>query len=381
MRTLVVGDIHGCYTELQRLLDLAGLGSGEPLIALGDAIDRGPASVDVIEFLRRAPDANWLMGNHERKHVQSFRGQTAAAISQRITRLQVGDDAYPDLVDYLDSLPRYFDLPEAVLVHAFFEPGVPLESQRETVIVGTLSGDAYLNRTYSRPWYELYDGAKPIVVGHHDYLGKGQPFVYGDRVFAIDTGCCTGGALTGLLLPEFRLLSVPSPRRYWAETRARFAPALGRAVDPLDLGWDQLEAVHTRPPRPAASAPGGHDPAAPMTAALERGEGALRRVEAHVMEEMHRVLAELCVRADYQTLPEREQGRLYAAAVGSSPVARLLHRARRGAFGAGDIRRVLRTPRAAMDVASKLGLERDPELRYDVDGASLGGPAEYERST
>ncbi len=203
----------------------------------------------------------------------------------------------------------------------------------------------------------------------------------GTCVFAIDTGCCTGGALTGLLLPEFRLLSAPSRRHYWAETRTRFAPALGRAVDPLDLGWEQLEAVHAPPPRPAESAPGGHDRAAPMTAALERGEEALRRIEALVMEEASRVLAELRARADYEALPERQQGRLYAAAIGSSPVAGLLHRARRGALGAGDIRRVLRTPRAAMDVASKLGIEWDPELRYVADGASLGGPAEHERST
>src|SRR5262249_2922963 len=151
-------------------------------------------------LLRTSPDALWLMGNHERKHVRSFRGETAAAASQRITRRQVGEDAYPALVGYLDALPRSLELPEAVLVHGFFEPGVPREAQRETVVVGTLSGEAYLGRTYDRPWYELYDGPKPIVVGHRDYLGTGQPFVYRDRVFGIDTGCYRGGALTGLLL-------------------------------------------------------------------------------------------------------------------------------------------------------------------------------------
>ena len=135
-----------------------------------------------------------------------------------------------------------------MLVHAFFEPGVPLEAQRETVIVGTLSGEAYLSRTYDRPWYELYDGSKPIVVGHRDYLGTGQPFVYRDRVFGIDTGCYRGGALTGLLLPAFRLLSTPSPHHYWAQTRARFAPVLRRGRDPLDLAWEQLEAMHAAAP-------------------------------------------------------------------------------------------------------------------------------------
>jgi serine/threonine protein phosphatase 1 len=220
MRTLVVGDIHGCHAELVRLLDLAGLGSGDRLISIGDAVDRGPTSPEVIELLRTAPNATWLMANHERKHVRSFRGQTRAALSQAITRRQVGEGAYPGLVDYLDGLPRYLDLPEALLVHAFFEPGVPIEAQHETVIVGTVSGQAHLRRNYAQPWYELYDGPKPIVVGHHDYLGTGEPFVHRDRVFAIDTGCCNGRSLTGLLLPECRLLSVASQRDHWSEVRS-----------------------------------------------------------------------------------------------------------------------------------------------------------------
>src|SRR2546426_2478768 len=85
-----------------------------------------------------------------------------------------------------------------------------------------------------------------MVVGHRDSLGNGQPFVHRARVFGIDTGCYGGGSLTGLLLPAFRLLSTPSPRHYWAETRARFAPALARGADPLDLEWEQLEAMHAR---------------------------------------------------------------------------------------------------------------------------------------
>ena len=34
----------------------------------------------------------------------------------------------------------------------------------------------------ARPWWELYRGHKPIVVGHKDYTGNGQPFVWRDRV-------------------------------------------------------------------------------------------------------------------------------------------------------------------------------------------------------
>jgi serine/threonine protein phosphatase 1 len=42
--TLIIGDIHRCYDELQALLDKAGIGDDEPIIALGDVMDQGLAS-------------------------------------------------------------------------------------------------------------------------------------------------------------------------------------------------------------------------------------------------------------------------------------------------------------------------------------------------
>jgi len=78
---LLIGDIHGCYDELQALLDLAGLSGDDEIIALGDIVDRGPATPQVLEFFQTQPNARSLMGNHERKHLRSFRGETKAARS------------------------------------------------------------------------------------------------------------------------------------------------------------------------------------------------------------------------------------------------------------------------------------------------------------
>lgn len=166
------------------------------------------------------------MGNHERKHVRSFRGEIPPALSQIITRQQLGA-AYPEAIEFMQTLPRFIELDDALLVHGFFEPDVSLEEQRDTVLIGTLSGEKYLTQTYPRPWYELYRGSKPLVVGHRDFLGTREPFVYQDRVFGLDTGCYHGGALTGLLLPDFKIVSVPSRKDYWSELkRAHRAVAL-----------------------------------------------------------------------------------------------------------------------------------------------------------
>ncbi len=218
MRQLVIGDIHGCYTELQALLDKAGLSEDDELIGIGDIVDRGPDSPRVLAFFQTHAPARAIQGNHERKHIRSFRGEIPPALSQRLTRQQLGD-AYADAVAFMSTFPLYLELPDAIVVHGFWEPSVPLEAQRETVIVGTLSGDKYLREHCDRPWYELYDGPKPLIVGHHDYGHDGQPFVYRDKVFGIDTNCCYGGALTGIVLPEFRFLSVPSHGNYWHVAR------------------------------------------------------------------------------------------------------------------------------------------------------------------
>src|SRR5206468_775519 len=106
---------------------------------------------------------------------------------QIIARHELGDD-YPSYLKFMATFPRYRELPEALVVHGFWEPGVPLENQRDNVLIGTMSGEEHLRRTYDRPWYELYDGPKPLVVGHKLYRHDGEPFVYRDRVYGLDTG-------------------------------------------------------------------------------------------------------------------------------------------------------------------------------------------------
>lgn len=137
MRTLVIGDIHGCCGEMKELLEKADLTSEERFIALGDIVDRGPETAEVLNFFCTQPGASSLMGNHERKHIRSFRGEHQPAISQRITHQQLGDD-YTVAVAWMESLPLCLELPEAILVHGYLEPEIPIEAQRERVLCGTM---------------------------------------------------------------------------------------------------------------------------------------------------------------------------------------------------------------------------------------------------
>lgn len=331
MKRLVIGDIHGCFAEFQELLDRAELSAEDEIIAIGDFVDRGPDSPRVLDFLRTQPNARAIQGNHERKHLRSARGEVKAALSQRITRQQLGDD-YANTLTFFESLPLYLEFPEAHLVHGYWEPGLSVVEQRETVLAGTMGGEKHLRENYDRPWYELYDGDKPIIVGHHDYLQNRQPFVYRDRVFGIDTSCCHGGALTAIILPDFRFVSVPSRADYWREMRKTYKL---RQAEREPVIWD------------------------------EEDQAMLALLRDHALREHERIVAQLRQQFAYDDLSPHEQGKVYAEFIGQTPQSFLLHLARRGELTLEKMQHALRNPDRTRTIAVEWGLVDEEDESAD----------------
>lgn len=347
MQHLIIGDIHGCFDELQDLLQAAGLAADDQITALGDIVDRGPDSPRVLDFFDSAHNAMSLMGNHERKHVHSHAGRIRPALSQQITRRQIGEAGYDDACRMMDRFPRYIELPEAILVHGFYEPGIPLAEQRETVVVGTLSGEHRLQQQDRGAWYERYDGHKPLIVGHHDYLRTGQPLIWDDRVWAIDTGCCHGGRLTGLLLPGFRIVSVPGRRDHWTELQEQHAD-LRYKTTPIDqLTWEAADRIARRLDAASNLPPGQREHALLVAERLRGGERAVaelyRLISGRHQEILHQIAAEI----DLDELTARELGRRYAAQLGNSPLAAYLHRMRQGKLTLEDLKHSFAGPAEA----------------------------------
>lgn len=220
MRTLIIGDIHGCYKELRDLLDKAGLNDDDQIIALGDLVNRGPQNHKTLNYFRENALQS-IMGNHEQKHLLAHQGKLRPNTSTLHTRWQLGTD-YTAALAYMDSLPTYIDLPDALLIHAYYEPYIPLKAQKAEMLVGGKGMGRYLNATYDRPWYEYYDGDKPLICGHRDWTGVMKVFNYKDKVFGLDTRCVYGGSLTGVLLPEWTFVSVPARRDHFTRFRKRY---------------------------------------------------------------------------------------------------------------------------------------------------------------
>jgi serine/threonine protein phosphatase 1 len=238
-RTVIVGDIHGCYEELIELLDVARVRDEDLLVSVGDLVDRGPRPLEVVELFQSRPRSRVLMGNHERKHVREV-----FSYAQRITRLQLGA-RYAECVAWMKTLPYYYETPEIRVVHAAMVPGIPLAEQDEDVLAGTTSGEHKLGaQLASGYWHEHYRDAVPIVFGHH-VVGR-DALVTENHVYGIDTGACHGGRLTALSVPDFTLYAVNARADYWAIAKREWQLPVLQARPWLTMSWVDFDAEIAR---------------------------------------------------------------------------------------------------------------------------------------
>ena len=224
MRCAIIGDIAGCFDELQRLLDKIGLASDDEIIAAGDTIDRGPKSPEVVRFCTTQRNVRVILGNHERKHERYDRGliaerhfgknqgETIWQFRQRGAALGI---SYKEALAYFRTLPLYLEFPEAIVVHAGLVYGIPLDKQNEKILTG--AGFRPENRPHPAElfnWCASYPrDAKPVIFGH---LGIGKapwPLPQRENLWPIDTGCAKGGYLTAVTIPDFRVYQVPGYKK------------------------------------------------------------------------------------------------------------------------------------------------------------------------
>lgn len=136
-RRIFIGDVHGHYDGLMVLLDAVAPGADDHVYFVGDLIDRGPQSADVVEFVRQS-GYGCVLGNHEQLLLDSFPNgrHNKAALEAwlysggRATMASYGKAGIPMAhLEWMRRLPLYLDLGDIWLVHAGVEPNLPLEKQ------------------------------------------------------------------------------------------------------------------------------------------------------------------------------------------------------------------------------------------------------------
>jgi serine/threonine protein phosphatase 1 len=250
-RSFAIGDIHGDLAALRTVISrLPPLTAADTLVFLGDYVDRGPHSAQVVDYLMQLPEQTdarivALRGNHEDAWLRvldegwdnfiaaphtgtlaALRSYTGGAYPETIdeptsAELDAMSNAtfYPErVVEWFRSLPFWYEDENAIYLHGC----VPSRKDgtfphpRDVEPQGTLAwcSDPLFFKSYA---------GKRIVVGHTrtkalpQDLSEYTPddptdlFRHGN-VFGLDTGCGAGGFLTGLELPALRVYESRAPQ-------------------------------------------------------------------------------------------------------------------------------------------------------------------------
>jgi serine/threonine protein phosphatase 1 len=165
-RRIFIGDIHGHYDGLISLLDVIAPGSSDQLYFVGDLIDRGPKSAQVVEFVRKNK-YHCVLGNHEQllieafpngeTHMPTFQGWLYSGGQTTLASYESVDKLFEDL-EWIKTLPFYMDLGDVWLVHAGVNPQrtLPQQSSHEFCWIR----DTF--HAHDRPYFP----DKLIITGH-----------------------------------------------------------------------------------------------------------------------------------------------------------------------------------------------------------------------
>ncbi|MEV7672912.1 polynucleotide kinase-phosphatase [Streptomyces sp. NPDC088752] len=246
----VVGDVHGCSSELETLLGKLGYvdghhPEGRTAVFVGDLVDRGPDSPGVLRRVMSmvaSGDALCVPGNHENKLGRWLKGrkvQRTHGLAETIEQLE-GESAEfrAEVEKFVDGLVSHYVLDggDLVVCHA----GLPEKYHGRTsgrvrshALYGDTTGETdEFGLPVRYPWAEEYRGRATVVYGHTPVPNTS----WINNTLCLDTGAVFGGRMTALRWPERELVDVPAERVWYEPARplATAAPG-GHQGRPLDL--------------------------------------------------------------------------------------------------------------------------------------------------
>ena len=258
----IIGDVHGCGTELETLLGALGYSAdgtgawrhptGRKAVFLGDLVDRGPRVPDVLRIVMAmvgAGSALCVPGNHDLKLHRKLSGRDVKISHGLQDSLDQLTNESPEFrqqaATFLDGLVSHYVLDDGRLVVA--HAGMKEEMQgrgsgkvRDFALFGETTGETdEFGMAVPYNWAAEYRGSTTVVYGHTPVPTP----EWLNGTINIDTGCVFGGELTALRYPEKELVSVRALQEYAAPIRPLVAEVTERPLtiqqqldDVLDLG-------------------------------------------------------------------------------------------------------------------------------------------------
>ncbi|MGI5411921.1 polynucleotide kinase-phosphatase [Streptomyces chartreusis] len=246
----IVGDIHGCASELETLLGTLGYRDGahpdgRTAVFVGDLVDRGPDSPGVLRRVMsmvKSGNALCVPGNHENKYGRYLKGrnvQHTHGLAETIEQMETESEEFrAEVREFIDGLVSHYVLDGGKLVvcHA----GLPEKYHGRTsgrvrshALYGDTTGETdEFGLPVRYPWAEDYRGRAAVVYGHTPVPDA----TWLNNTICLDTGAVFGGKLTALRWPERELVDVPAEQVWYepAKPLRTEAPG-GHDGRPLDL--------------------------------------------------------------------------------------------------------------------------------------------------
>ncbi|RJP22120.1 MAG: serine/threonine protein phosphatase [Candidatus Abyssobacteria bacterium SURF_5] len=209
-KIFAVGDIHGQYEKLINLMSVLPWNREQDiLVFLGDYIDRGKKSKEVVEYLieleKKGGKIVFLLGNHEKlltdyyysgsdydlKLWRSFGGWQTIQSYTRGAGVWGRPSFLPHAhLDFFRRLLPYYETDDYIFVHAGLREGIPLDEQK-------LDDLLWIRRSFVEGNHSF---SKTIIFGHTPVR---TPYVSSDKI-GIDTGAGQGNVLTAVELPSLK---------------------------------------------------------------------------------------------------------------------------------------------------------------------------------
>lgn len=234
----IISDIHGCYEEYMELLEKIHFGPRDELYVLGDAMDRGPEPVRVMQDLMMRENVTYMVGNHDymamlalRKLAVEITEETCQELKSedllhyyywmqdggRVTAEQfrgISWEEQQEILEYLGEALLYEVLQEGeeqfVLVHA----GLGHFAEEKALEDYDISDLIFERTDYKRRYYA--DKRKTIVTGHTPTMTirpDRQPLIYQENGhIAVDCGAVFGGHLAAWCVETGEAVYVKSRR-------------------------------------------------------------------------------------------------------------------------------------------------------------------------
>jgi hypothetical protein len=209
LTTLVIGDVHGCSVELSRLVEEVQPGA---VVLVGDLFTKGPDPEGVYQQIQSGAWAA-VKGNHDLRLLQYLDGERPddGGAARCIERLDARGTSWRG---WLRGLPLFIELECGfTVVHAGLHPSGKLEQTTKEMALSLRRWP--MHKQDGDFWYNQYRGERKVIFGHDAMRGRvriereGEPWLIG-----LDSGCVYGGELSGYVVEEDLVVSVPAARVY-----------------------------------------------------------------------------------------------------------------------------------------------------------------------